>query len=160
EQVLGPARLTCLMTRPRCPGGAWRGHLYVISPHRERQLTGPILRLRCGRDDRGREGAGRVRPPDPFGQVTTLESWGRACYIREQDERHYHLLGRDAAVIAILRHPVADMLLPGDNDLCLLAQTAHATALYQHFPWSWRIIRRPPALSSIRKRCTRAIAMP
>src|SRR5262245_8890964 len=52
------------------------------------------------------------------------------------------------------------MLLPGDNDLCLLAQTAHATALHQHFPWFWRITRRPPALSSIRKRRTRAIAMP
>ena len=52
------------------------------------------------------------------------------------------------------------MLLPGNNDLCLLVQTTHATALHQHFPWSWRITRRPPALSSIRKRRTRAIAMP
>jgi hypothetical protein len=50
------------------------------------------------------------------------------------------------------------MLLPRDNDLCLLVQTTHMTALHQHFPWSWRITRWPPTLASISKFSTRAIA--
>src|SRR5262249_11110485 len=52
------------------------------------------------------------------------------------------------------------MLLPWDNDLCLLAQTTHTTALHQHFSRSCPITRRPPALSGIRKCRTRTIAVP